>query len=62
MKNISDKIVNDLNYNPLIEKFGELAASKMTYNQVIKHCKRMWNEKRPGIEKWSIWKEELKEN
>lgn len=37
----------------LVEKrVGKKNASKMTYNQVIKLCKKMWSEKVPGVEEW----------
>jgi hypothetical protein len=40
------------------EKFGEEKSNKMTYKSVIRACKKMWNDKTPGIEKWKIYKEE----
>ena len=48
--------------NPLVlemikERFGEERANKLTYKQVIKACKRMWQERVPGVEKWEIYKE-----
>ncbi len=42
------------------EKFGE-KTEKMTYNQVIKACKRMWKEQAPGVEQWEIYKK-IEEN
>lgn len=39
------------------EMYGEEKANKMTYNKVIKVCKKMWKEKTPGVEQWDIYKE-----
>lgn len=39
------------------ERVGEEKANKLTYNQVIKMCKRMWTEKVPGIKNWGIYEE-----
>ena len=39
------------------DRVGEEKANTMTYKQVIKLCKRFWNEKAPGVEKWEIYKE-----
>lgn len=53
--------------NPLVlqmlkERLGEERANKLTYKAVIKECKKMWHEKVPGVEKWSIYKEPVKES
>lgn len=39
------------------ERYGEERSNKMTYNQVINACKKMWKAKTPGIEQWGIYKE-----
>ncbi len=39
------------------KRYGEERANKMTYNQVIKACKKMWKGRVPGIEQWEIYKE-----
>ena len=40
------------------DKYGEERANKMTYQQVINACKKMWKTHAPGIEKWEILKTE----
>jgi len=40
----------------IVEKFGKEKADTMTYKQVIQACKKMWNEKTPGVEQWKILK------
>ena len=39
------------------DRVGEEKANKLTYKQVIKMCKRFWQERAPGVEKWEIYKE-----
>jgi len=41
----------------LQEKYGKETANKMTYKQVIRACKKMWNERTPGVEQWCIFEE-----
>ncbi len=41
----------------IMKRYGEERAKTMTYNQVIKACKKMWKDRAPGIEQWEIYKE-----
>jgi len=43
------------------ERFGKEKAEQMTYKQVIKACKKMWEDKVPGVEQWKIH-EKVEEN